>query len=161
MDDATPRDAAAKRRAAGFSLALALIVAMPVGENLRPKPTDDFPLSYYPMFSADREDRQAVTHVVAIDEHGEPHTVPYRMLGSGGFNQVRRQLRKRARTDADAVCSDVARTLIHKGQRWEGARRLVVQTGTYQLSTYFTAHRNQLDVEVHASCDVRDNDEAS
>lgn len=161
MEDATPHEAPARRRAAAFSVALALVVAMPVSENLRSTPTDDFPLSYYPMFSADRQDRHAVTHVVAIDEDGEARTVPYRLLGSGGFNQVRRQLRKRVRTDADAVCVDAARTLVDKGRRWEEARTLVVQTGTYRLSTYFTMDRTPLDLEVHASCGVLDAGEPS
>ena len=53
-----------------FSVVLLMVVASPIVENWRPEPHDDFPLSYFPMISYERPDRQQVTYLVGLDTGG-------------------------------------------------------------------------------------------
>lgn len=66
----------------------------PLRQWLRPEDRrrDGFPLSYYPMFSARRGQYGYVTYVVAERADGSRYTVPLSVLGSGGANQIRRQI---------------------------------------------------------------------
>ena len=85
-------------------------VAAPVLRHRRPGAADDFPLSHYPMFSAKRRRHGRVVHVVVDDADGS-HPLGYRRLGTGGFNQVRRQLTRRAATPEGAPIVIGSRTL--------------------------------------------------
>lgn len=58
---------------------------------------DSFPLSTYPMFSADRRGRIIVPHVVGFSEAGERIIPHYRHFGTGGLNQVRKQISRAVR----------------------------------------------------------------
>ncbi|GAA5160537.1 hypothetical protein GCM10023321_43410 [Pseudonocardia eucalypti] len=66
----------------------------PLRQWLRPEDRrrDGFPLSYYPMFSARRGKYGYVTYVEAERGDGSRYTVPLSVLGSGGANQIRRQI---------------------------------------------------------------------
>lgn len=95
--------------ACALGAAMLAIVASPVLQHRRPTPIDGFPLSCYPMFSARRGSTVTVVHVEASDDEGS-WPVSYRRLGTGGFNQVRRQVARRART-ADGA-SALARVVL-------------------------------------------------
>src|SRR5262245_49850109 len=82
-----------KRRAALLSLLMIGAVLWPIQENLRAKPRDNFPLSYYPMFSNKREAVETFYYMVGRDAKGTRYQIPYRSIGDGGGNQIRRQLR--------------------------------------------------------------------
>jgi len=60
------------------SILLIVAILYPIRENWGKKPEDSFPMSYYPMFT---------------NKRGKA----YKMAGTGGFNQVRRQIKKVAK----------------------------------------------------------------
>jgi len=91
------------------SAALLGAVITPVRQNWRPVPRDGFPLSYYPMFSARRRRTGTVTHLVGVDADGRSRVLHYRHAGTGGLNQVRRQIRRSVTEDrADALAERAA-----------------------------------------------------
>src|SRR5688572_19095719 len=83
-----------KLTAAYMSLAMVGAVLWPIQENWRDDPRDDFPLSYYPMFSTKRKPVETFYYVLARDADGKRYHVPSKWIGDGGGNQVRRQLRR-------------------------------------------------------------------
>jgi hypothetical protein len=100
----------------------------PLVQYRRPaeKRVDGFPLSYYPMFSPKREQYGTVSYAVGVRADGSRERLPYYALGTGGVNQVRRQLSRsihRNRVDRHAEmlaerisqrpdCADVVRVEI-------------------------------------------------
>src|SRR5699024_10288365 len=58
---------------------------------------DSFPLSTYPMFSTDRKGRIIVPHVVGLTAEGERILLHHRHYGTGGLNQVRKQIARGVR----------------------------------------------------------------
>src|SRR5262245_51676966 len=77
-----------------FSLAMIGAVLLPIRENFNRRPEDNFPLSYYPMFSTKRTPIETFYYVVGFDADGKRHFIRHTVIGDGGGNQVRRQLRK-------------------------------------------------------------------
>src|SRR5213080_1334672 len=60
----------------GFLLMGATVA--PVAQNWRPHPKDDFPFSYYPMFSEKRGEIYAVSYMVGLDGQGSRTLISYR-----------------------------------------------------------------------------------
>src|SRR5690625_704643 len=58
---------------------------------------DSFPLSTYPMFSTDRKGRVTVPHVIGITDDGQRVPLHYRHYGTGGLNQVSKQIARGVR----------------------------------------------------------------
>src|SRR5262245_41098893 len=83
-----------KLTAVYVSLAMIGAVLWPIQQNWREKPVDNFPLSYYPMFSAKREATEAFHYLLGHDAQGARYIIPYQFAGSGGLNSVRRQIRR-------------------------------------------------------------------
>jgi len=104
------------RIAARFiSVLLVLIVLSPVVENWRKKPRDEFPLSYFPMFSEKRRPEMKVTYLVGLDGAGNRHKIPYKFAGNGGLNQVRKQIAAKVRLgEAEDLCGKVAQNLAKR-----------------------------------------------
>lgn len=138
--------------AGGFSLAMIGAVLWPLAENWREQPQDNFPLSYYPMFSAKRSKKAKVSYLVGYDSRGQRHILSYKLAGSGGMNQVRRQIRFLVKNGhAEKLCHNVAERVAQqrKGVLTDIVRVQVV-TGTYRLDTYFQGDRRPLSENVHA-----------
>jgi hypothetical protein len=134
--------------AGGFSLGLLGAVLWPIAQNWRETPRDDFPLSYYPMFSHRRGRRVKVTHLLGRDAAGRRIPIAYGLVGPGGFNQVRRQVRQLVeRGDAAALCAQVASRV--RGAH-PGLVTLQVVTGTYELNRFFGGDRRPHKEKVHA-----------
>ena len=74
-----------------FGLLLMGATVAPIEQNWRPHPNDNFPFSYYPMFSEKRGEIYAVSYIVGLDVQGNRHLISHRLAGSGGLNQTRRQ----------------------------------------------------------------------
>jgi hypothetical protein len=153
--DRAERATSGKRVAAIFSVAVLVVVASPVLENWKERPRDDFPLSYYRMFSEERADRQRITYMVGIDAQGNRYLLPYRFAGTGGMNQVRRQMNRLVdQGRASSLCQTAAARVVRAGSRLRAVQRLEVITGTFRLSEYF-AGRTAPDAEnVRARCSV-------
>lgn len=141
--------------AGAFSLALIATVAWPVVENWKVEPQDSFPLSYYRMFSEDRADRQRLTYLAGLDPRGNRYLIPYRFAGTGGMNQVRRQINRRVNDgEAADLCRSVASRLGRSSSRPPGVSTVEVITGTFLLSSYVTGSITPLEENVRARCAV-------
>jgi hypothetical protein len=141
------------RAAALFGVALLALVLWPVRQNWRATKTDSFPLSYYPMFSARRRRRMRVTHLVGYDGAGGVHVLPYLYAGSGGLNQVRKQIARTVeRGDAAELCRKVAAYPPRAGDL--PLVSVAVVTSEYRVSRFFAGAREPASVVVHATAAV-------
>lgn len=144
-----------------FSLLVLVIVTSPVLQNLRSdgKAKDDFPLSYYPMFSSKRQNLYQQASVVAIKQDGEKVPVHYKMLGTGGLNQNRRQLGKlltvKKAAELRQHLSEVADRLTASDRSmYLGCVSVAAVKGTYDLNAYFT-RQNQEPTDMEMLMEVK------
>ncbi len=128
-----------KTRAAVFSIAISAVVLSPIVQNWVEKPKDSFPLSYYPMFAKKRSENYGLHYVVGQDTLGRRTRIHYKLAGTGGFNQVRRQINKaRKKQGGVPFLEKVANNLSKKESDLYG--RLVsleLVKGYYPLEGYF------------------------
>jgi UDP-N-acetylmuramoyl-tripeptide--D-alanyl-D-alanine ligase len=125
------------------SVSVLSAVLLPIAENFRDEPQDSFPLSYYPMFSKPRRADLRITHCIGIDRNGDRHLIPYRACGSGGMNQVRKQIRKIANSGpkkARSLCRRVARRLEREKKGFE---QVQLVTSKYAVDDYFAGRVTQ------------------
>lgn len=115
------------------------IVMYPVTENWADDPKDSFPFSYYPMFSKKRDKMYGLYYVVGYDSTDNKVDIPYRLLGTGGFNQVRRQIKKATKNKGGVpFLKNVAKRIQKKdGQRYERLTRIELVKGYYHIENYF------------------------
>jgi hypothetical protein len=149
------RPASRKWVASALSLVILAAVVAPVFENWKARPSDDFPLSYYPMFSLEKSDRQRLTYLVAHDAGGGRHLLPYRFAGQGGMNQVRRQINKRVdRGEASRLCRSVASRVARSGDLPKDLVNIQVVTGTFLMTDFFAGNSVPVSESVRAHCPV-------
>jgi len=132
------------------------IVVSPVAQNWSNAPEDNFPLSYYPMFTKSRDDLVKIIHVVGLDADGNPYRIRYNVLGSGGMNQVRKQLRRQVKAgDADALCRDVAKYLSErKSGPLSRIESVAVVTSSFDLDQFVQGIGSPSRQIVEATCPV-------
>jgi len=149
-----------QRVSAVFSTVLLVLVLSPVTENFRAEAIDSFPLSYYPMFTADRGQHEPVTYLVGVDRDGVERTLTYRLAGSGGLNQVRKQIRSMVRQRrAGELCAMVAgRAAGLKGARYNSLRAVRIVSGTYDFRDYFSGNTTPVTLVQHATCRIEERD---
>lgn len=152
----TRSEAQARTVAVAASALLLAAVVWPVRQNWASSPRDDFPLSYYPMFSARRRKHGKVVHPVGVTGDGIRLDLPFQLCGTGGFNQVRRQVVRlvadgRAQTLADRLAKRVARS---SDPALRKVVRVEVVTGRYLYDAYFRGHRSPVDEKHHATATV-------
>ncbi len=136
-----------------FSLGLVLVIMWPVHQNWAENPKDDFPLSYYPMFSHKRKTTHSLPYFVGYDASGQRYCIPYKYVGPGGFNQVRRQINKRARAgNVEKITKKVARRLAKcKDAPLNNLVRVEMVRGKYDLDEYFlTDNKSPIKEKVYA-----------
>jgi hypothetical protein len=147
-----------RARATVFSAAVLAAVLSPLLQYRRPLPerVDGFPLSWYPMFSAKRSRQMAVTHAVGITADGGRLALPSAALGTGGINQVRRQLHRVAVREArpDAYADDLAARVAGKPD-WANVIRVEVVRTLFDLDDCLTSRRVDGESTVLASAVVR------
>lgn len=133
-----------------------LVLASPIVQNWRSKPVDSFPLSYYPMFSAQRGTTFTGQSIVGVDERGQRRVLPYQFAGNGGFNQVRRQVRAKVKAERSAeLCAGVAKRLRRsRRDEWHQLRAVQVLTVTHDMKKFFARGPSQISEHVHADCAV-------
>ena len=134
-----------KTAAVLLSAGLMITVLAPVAENLRATPEDTFPLSYYPMFSFKRDSLYSVYHFVGRDSENESINIPYKMVGTGGFNQVRRQVNKMVKEEKEVeliqkVAKKLERTRV---EPYSLIEEVSLVKGTYHLEKYFSTDKQQ------------------
>lgn len=107
--------------AAVFSATVLGAVLWPLAQYRRPLPerVDGFPLSWFPMFSTRRPRKAGINYAVGVRADGTRTYLPSATLGSGGLNQVRRQLNRVVREGATAgyAVALAARVAARRGLR--------------------------------------------
>ncbi|WP_282085009.1 hypothetical protein [Aquimarina algiphila] len=128
-----------QKQAMWVSILIIALILSPIAENWASKPKDNFPLSYYPMFSKKRKATYGLYYFVGYDTTQKRHKISYKIAGTGGFNQVRRQIRKAARSDrAQAFTQKVAEKIANKkGYPYSNLVRIELVKGYYHLENYF------------------------
>lgn len=145
-----------KAWACAVSIAVMGIVVSPLAQNWSSAPQDDFPLSYYPMFTKSRDDEVKITHVVGLDEKGNAYRIRYNVLGSGGMNQVRKQVRRQVKAgNADELCQDVAKRISKKESGpLSGIDSVAVLTSSFELDQFVKGTGKPRRQTVQATCPV-------
>ena len=128
-----------KTTAAIFSICFLLAVLFPVKENWSPRPKDNFPNSYYPMFSKKRGDSYTVNYFIGLDASNNAYILPYNFAGTGGFNQVRRQINRAVRNgDGKKLVKKVARRVARKrGSPYNQIVKVQLIRGTFNFDAFF------------------------
>ena len=128
-----------KTQALIFSIAALLVVLSPVVQNWVEKPKDSFPLSYYPMFTQKRSQNYGLYYIVGLDTLGIRERIPYKLISTGGFNQVRRQInRARKKEGGLPFLEKTAHTIAKKNSILYGKlTALELVKGYYSLEGYF------------------------
>jgi len=82
--------------------------------------------------------------------------VPYTFAGSGGLNEVRRQIRARIQErKAKQLCRKVARRLGRSSRPdMAGIERVQVVMATHNLDAYFHGDKRAVKEKVYAACPV-------
>ncbi len=136
-----------------FSAGLLIVVLGPIVENGKSDPDDDFPLSYYPMFAKNRNGETTVTSLVGWTADGRSRPLSYKLVGTGGMNQIRRQIRRTVREGrAESLCLDVAERIAERDR--DKDRDLVtcqVITGRYRLGDFFHGRREPIELTIEAT----------
>jgi hypothetical protein len=122
-----------------FSAVTLMAILWPVRENWHKKPKDNFPLSYFPMFSHQRDSINTVNYFVGYDSLGQRYYIPYDMIGSGGFNQVRRQINRKVKTEkGEKLVQKVAKKLSQSPNTpYCHLVRVALVQGDFHLDNYF------------------------
>lgn len=121
------------------STLLLIVVAWPVLENWHPQAKDDFPLSYYPMFSAKRDSTSRLRYFVGYDSTGRRHCISHNYIGKGGMNQVRRQINKYARQGSGQKLAKKVARRVAKSREWPFCQLTYLELveGEYHVDNYF------------------------
>jgi len=122
----------------GSVLLIAVILA-PIKENWKAKPKDSFPFSYYPMFSKKRGETYGMYYLLGVDTLGQRHFLSYKLAGTGGFNQVRRQIAKCAKKgDGSELLDRVEQQLKRKKKPFSySLSEIKLVKGEYHLEHFF------------------------
>ncbi|WP_261623337.1 hypothetical protein [Nesterenkonia marinintestina] len=125
------------------------------------KEKDSFPFSTYPMFTAYRHGCQSIPHVVGFTSDGSRVHLDYRHFGSGGLNQVRRQIsRAMRRGQATRVAQRYADALRRRARsREKDVIEVAVVRSRFIFDEYFGhgadgATNLPFRERVHATCVV-------
>jgi len=122
-----------------FSILILAALLWPVQENFERKPEDDFPLSYYPMFSHKRKATYSMPYVVGYDSLQNRYFIPYKYAGTGGFNQVRRQMRQMVRENRheELIVRVAERLEDRKRAPFDKLERIELVKGKYHFEDFF------------------------
>ena len=120
---------------------------------------DSFPISTYPMFSADRKGRVTVPHVVGLTSDWQRIPLHYRHYGTGGLNQVRKQIARGIRRgQAAEIAQRYADSLANSPRRNErDVVRVLVVRSRFQFEDYFSTTQRTTQPfreTIHAQCEV-------
>jgi len=128
----------------------------PVAQYWNPTPKDNFPFSYYTMFSEKRSDTYVVSYLVGLDGRGNRHTISYSFAGSGGLNQTRRQINRLIREGkADTLCRSVASAVAKEvATPYSDIVTVQIVTARFRFADYFAGNKTPMTEQVHASCRI-------
>jgi hypothetical protein len=135
-----------------WSVGLLVAVLWPI---LRDPPRDGFPLSNYPMFSADRRRADAqIGHVVGFSREGRHRPVPPELLGTEEIMQAHQTVQVAIRRGyADELCRRTAER-VRADPAHADLEQLEVRTDHYDAIAYFAGDTKPRATHVHARCPV-------
>jgi hypothetical protein len=115
------------------------------------------------MFSALRAAEYSTPTLVAFNAEGKPTVLNYELAGSGGFNEVRRQVRSRiAKNKAKTLCRKVARRVAREEDlKSLDLSTVQVITATHNIDAYFAGNKTPVRQKVHATCPVKEESSAT
>ena len=144
------------RPATVASIALLVIVLSPIIQNWREDPVDGFPLSYFPMFTTVREGRTTLTHPIGIRADGSQVSLHYKVVGSGGMNQVRRQIRSRVkRGEAEELCRKIAERVARSDrQEHRDLVAVAIVRDRFELDPFFSGDRTPAERDIRARVEI-------
>lgn len=136
-----------------WMVASVLLVAMLMWPLVRGR--DGFPLSTYPMFSAERGTEAKLAHVIGRRADGSAAPMPPRMLGTAEIMQAAQIARNAAkdRGRAKDLCARVAERAAGDAD-WDDVVVIEVRTDTYDSIAYWADDPSPSASKVHATCDV-------
>lgn len=91
------------------------------------------------MFAKKRSQNYGLYYVVGVDTLEERIRIPYKLAGTGGFNQVRRQINRAGKSEkGQPFLKKTANTIAKKNSRLYGKlTSLELVKGYYSLEGYF------------------------
>lgn len=126
-----------RRGAAWFAAAVGTAVLAPIVNLWREKPRDSFPLSHYPMFSAQRGTHVDVTYLRGVLRGGSHVMLDSRLVARGGMNQERKQIARAVRRGrGQRLAEKAARRMARRGLQPE-VMAVEVVIGRFALDDYF------------------------
>lgn len=140
-----------------FTSVLVLSVSLfPIFQNFKSSPQDDFPLSYYPMFTKKRKQDTKVIHPIGVTRAGAKINLHYQVVADGGMNQVRRQINKQVRNQqAQQLCNHVAQMIdLHSPELHEPLVGVQIVSDRYNLAAYFAGERSPMKRNIEATAPV-------
>ena len=142
------------RLAVGLSLLLITLAIWPVRQNWTAKPKDSFPLSHYPMFSKDRGGKAEMTYLLGVDGMGKRRYLPYALAGTGGMNQVRKLILKRAKKDPVSLCQSVAKAVARSKDLAGSVRMVKIVESEFVFDRFFAGDQTPENTRILCSCAV-------
>lgn len=138
---------------------LLLAVLWPIGQNWAEKPRDSFPLSHYPMFSHERQGKADITYLVGVTATGHRRYLPYELAGTGGMNQVRKTIAKRAKKDPAGLCRAVAAALT-RHEELRAVRTVKILRSEFRFDRFFAGDETPVRSTALCACEVLTNGES-
>jgi hypothetical protein len=146
--------------AAVLMLGLTVAVFLPVHPAFRGQYGDEFPFSWYPMFSRPRPELEPVHYMIGLTAEGEKIILHSRYYVKGGMNQARRQIDRlsKKRSTALETCERAARR-IRRETKFRDLIELRVVRGFYDMRKYFELRQRDPEREIIiARCSARRDD---
>lgn len=136
-----------------------IVVASPVVENWKEDPKDDFPLSYYPMFTKVRGEYTFVSHLYGIDKNNNYYLIPHTVIAkNSGFNSFRKTVSRIIKNgQAGNLCSLVSKKLRNIDvEPYNQIKFVRVVTSKINIDKFMNKKTEEKKLfKVHAECRVR------
>jgi hypothetical protein len=90
---------------------------------------------------------------VAVDDQGQRHRLHHAFVGTGGLNQVRKQINRLVQLgQTEKLCQLVGENIARlQGEPFARLVELQVVTGWYDLHGYFSGNKTPLSEHLHAA----------
>jgi hypothetical protein len=152
--ESNPTGSSSKRMPAVVTAILLLVLLSPILENWKSKPHDSFPLSYFPMFSFRRGSTITGNSLIGMDSEGNRVLLSFRLAGTGGFNQVRRQIAAKLKDKRGAeVCEQVASKVAASRKRsLRDVESVQVISAKHNIDRFFARGDSLTKEKVYATC---------
>lgn len=105
------------------------------------------------MFSHEREGKANITYLVGVLPNGKRQYLSYQLAGTGGMNQVRKTIAKRAKKDPGKLCRTVARA-VARTPEFDSVTTVKVMRSEFLFIRFFAGDQAPSRSSVLCSCTV-------